>query len=72
MTRFHMPRPRWARPATDAFERALHHGLHGTTSPQETPPGPIVDNGEFAGPIDGWLPTHTWLARHGMGEEVES
>lgn len=34
---------------------------------EEFSPATIVEHGEFAGPIDGWLPTHQWLERHGMG-----
>ena len=29
-------------------------------------PRALIEHGEFAGPVDGWLPTHTWLAQHGL------
>ncbi|WP_405137486.1 hypothetical protein [Nocardia sp. NBC_01388] len=44
----------------------IRMALH-ASEPEEIAPGEIVDRGEFAGPIDGWLPTHTWLARHTGG-----
>lgn len=38
---------------------------------EEMPSGAIVESGEFFGPIDGWLPTHTWAERHGMGSAAK-
>lgn len=46
----------------------LDHVLH--RHPVESPLGPIIKNGDFEGPVDGWLPTYTWLERHGVGGTV--